>query len=521
MRGENNTMKSKNTSKGITLVAIVITIIVLMILAIVSIKLSRSSGMIEKAERTAIKYQESKEIEEIKLAIEQVKVKKLKTTIEKEKLQKEIDLNMGLNWGKVYYYYDGFLVSIIKSNRKYKINSDMEVSLINIEIIEDKNPGDITTGINGEELTGKDEKSPYEIWCIEDLLEWSNNYKKYSSSFIKLCTNLDFKSEVSYGNAEQKEYGDLNKDGEEQILIKELNSGIGFTPINDFSGVFDGNKHKISNIYINSPKQYVGLISTVYSSSIIKNLEVSGEIKLTSDNNIQHNSIGGIVGKGNGIIENCINDCNIKYKKGEIYGVGGIAGYYNGKINKCINKGRIEAYGVAGGICGTGDTTIINSINLGAVTGTGSLSGILGGNYWSGKANIYNSINIGDIVNSGKTIYDVSGGIYGYEANNMSEIQVFNCVNCGKIEANWSKGAIIAIIRLDESKTVARNCFYQEGKSGNQTKIATSYSIEYIKSQEFLGELNNFIYNEDGIDKSEWCKWKSESDGYPMVDFDN
>lgn len=26
---------------------------------------------------------------------------------------------------------------------------------------------------------------PYEIWCIEDLIEWSNNYNKYSKSNIK------------------------------------------------------------------------------------------------------------------------------------------------------------------------------------------------------------------------------------------------------------------------------------------------------------------------------------------------
>ena len=39
------------------------------------------------------------------------------------------------------------------------------------EFVKDTTPGDITKGITGDILTGEENK-PYEIWCIEDLVEW-------------------------------------------------------------------------------------------------------------------------------------------------------------------------------------------------------------------------------------------------------------------------------------------------------------------------------------------------------------
>ena len=47
---------------------------------------------------------------------------------------------------------------------------------------------------------GENEENAYEIWCIEDLLEWSKNYSQYKSSYIKLCRNLNFQSELSYAD---------------------------------------------------------------------------------------------------------------------------------------------------------------------------------------------------------------------------------------------------------------------------------------------------------------------------------
>ena len=69
-------MKSnlQNTQRGITLVALIITVIVLLILATVSIKLIMNGGIIDKAEKGTASYSEEEELEQIKLAVSSAKL---------------------------------------------------------------------------------------------------------------------------------------------------------------------------------------------------------------------------------------------------------------------------------------------------------------------------------------------------------------------------------------------------------------------------------------------------------------
>ena len=57
-----------NTNRGITLVALIITIIILLILAMVSIRLVMNGGIIDKANKATQAYKESEIQEQIKLA---------------------------------------------------------------------------------------------------------------------------------------------------------------------------------------------------------------------------------------------------------------------------------------------------------------------------------------------------------------------------------------------------------------------------------------------------------------------
>ena len=61
-----------------------------------------------------------------------------------------------------------------------------------------------------------------------------------------------------------------------------------------FGGLFDGNNHTISGLYINSPLEYVGLMGYVHSASI-SDLRVIGEIIATAIG-----SAGGIAGHTSG-----------------------------------------------------------------------------------------------------------------------------------------------------------------------------------------------------------------------------
>ena len=77
------------------------------------------------------------------------------------------------------------------------------------------------------------------------------------------------------------------------------NSGAGFEPIASFSGVFEGLGHKVSNLSINRPGvNNVGMFSTLPVGSVIQNLGLFG------GSTVGYGSVGGLVGRNDGIINN-------------------------------------------------------------------------------------------------------------------------------------------------------------------------------------------------------------------------
>lgn len=68
--------------------------------------------------------------------------------------------------------------------------------------------------------------------------------------------------------------------------------------INHFVGIFEGNNRKISGLNISEKSQrFVGLFS--YNKGIIKNIVLEGG-SITGERNV-----GAIIGRNEGIIENC------------------------------------------------------------------------------------------------------------------------------------------------------------------------------------------------------------------------
>ena len=150
-------------------------------------------------------------------------------------------------------------------------------------------------------------------------------------------------------------------------------TGKTFEPIGNssiyFSGTFDGQGHVISNLVINSASQYVGLFG--YSGGLtIKNVVLDSSCSITSS----------------------FNGSSFAY-------VGGIIGY-----------------------CGT--PTIENSVNMGSVTFSGTLSssssyflffgGIVGYlSSWNYDSTVKNCANYGDVTHSGRVIIHTSEGLLG------------------------------------------------------------------------------------------------------------
>ena len=199
----------RNTQKGITLVALVVTIVVLLILASITIgAVTSENGILRNANDAKEQTEIAEEKEIIDRATIQAMGNNKRGNIVEDELQEQLDKITGNGKTEADDVGEEFEVAFVESKRYYTVDKDGTVTGPQ-EIVEDKSPGDITKDKNGDSLKG-DEDEPYEIWCIEDLIEWSNNYANYQNANINLCTNLNFKSKHSYANSERTDYGDIN-----------------------------------------------------------------------------------------------------------------------------------------------------------------------------------------------------------------------------------------------------------------------------------------------------------------------
>lgn len=154
-----------------------------------------------------------------------------------------------------------------------------------------------------------------------------------------------------------------------------------FTPIginSSFKGTFDGNGHKISNLYVERAGR-AGLFASVYGASI-KNLTVEGTVVGSSYNGTDLTGVGGIVGFSTSqiLIENCVSNVNVL---SSCKNTGGICGFVNdvgSVIRNCINIGNIESGSdKTGGISGN-PGIVYNCANFGTVSGISNVAGIAG-----------------------------------------------------------------------------------------------------------------------------------------------
>ena len=394
-------LKLKSNSKGITLIALVITIIVLIILAGISINmLLGDNGIVTRTIKAAEDYNQK--------AIE-------------EKLQ---------------LLYLG--------------------ELINDNASGSKSTQDATTIL--EEMVGERDITQEDVDKFNQLLE------KYNEKIISMSSKEDISkigededyplngiyiqlSDITYEKTEQVEAigtkekpfsGIYNGNG------KKIN-GLNVNITSEDSGMFGVNVGTIKNIIIEDctiDSQYarVGII-VGSNSGIIENCIISsGEVKSSGNN--EGSRLGGISGENDddGIIRNCINHANIT---GEYKLVGGLCGYnLGGNIENCINYGTIEGPSQVGGIAGDSEgTNSEKTIHVKKCVNYGNVKGIANGNYTSGQiggivgCNFTYSI-IEDCKNEGtiESDYRMQGGIAGY-----SRYTIESCINEGKV-INTFKG---------------------------------------------------------------------------------
>lgn len=179
------------------------------------------------------------------------------------------------------------------------------------------------------------------------------------------------------------------------------NDGAGFEPIgaseNPFTGSFDGKIYKITELYIDTTGQYVGLFGFTGSSADIRNVSLEN-----SDISGGYYT-GGLVGKNQGSITH-------SYLTGSVNAmmyVGGLTGINDGSITSSYSDASIGSnFNFAGGLVGSNiaSGSITNSYSTGNVNGETNVGGLVGLNAGS----ITDSYSTGNVT--GNTLV---GGLIG------------------------------------------------------------------------------------------------------------
>ena len=349
------------------------------------------------------------------------------------------------------------------------------------EILEAGDPSvDLSGCMDFFALYGTDLKSPKGLGLVLDSTKTKavvgkvykiSSYENYSDvsdeaaagqKTFSISTESELNKIAEWTSGYGNNFNDITLVLEKDIALS-CDKDNSFTPIginSSFKGTFDGNGHKISNLYVERAGR-AGLFASVYGASI-KNLTVEGTVVGSSYNGTDLTGVGGIVGFSTSqiLIEKCVSNVNVS---SSCENAGGICGYVNdvdSVIRNCVNIGDIESsLDKAGGISGN-PGTVYNCANFGAV---------------SGKSNV--------------------AGIAGY-----TEKDVSLCYNAGKISISPSDGATsaAAIANVAGTDTVFYHyCYYKEGTADAAFK-GSSTGSEIIKfsdpnQQNLALELSNRI----------------------------
>lgn len=309
----------KSNKKGITLVALVITIIVLLILAGITINLAIGErGIIKMAQKAGKEYQDAN----------------IKEIIELYKLDEEMGTSTTLKEKLVQN-------NILNEEKLQKLETDGIVDLSNNILV-------ITN------YTG-----------LKKLSENVNNGNDYSGKTIYML------NDINCGATFNVETGEL--------LTGENFVPIGNDTKKVFIGTFDGVNYKITNLYIKEedPEKYTGFFGVIGQNAIVQNLTISDSYIHG------YYEVGAITGRNLGKIENCINKSTIISDYVETGGISGkcfgSAEIKNCTNYGNVKSYGAQIGGITGN-CDNGNISIANCTNYGTIEGEKNyIGGIVGG----------------------------------------------------------------------------------------------------------------------------------------------
>jgi len=221
---------------------------------------------------------------------------------------------------------------------------------------------------------------PYIITSAAEL----NAVRYNRSAFFRLGNDIDLTDYLAPGGEGYAKWGAAG--------WQPIGSEFWFSSKDPrFSGVFDGNRHKITGLWINRSDQDldVGLFGLAYGA-VIKNLGV----EITNAGVIGDTFVGGLAGRlfgslfyedgeerddiHGGIITNSFATGNVS----GIASVGGLVGVLeHGSITGSYATGDVDAFsgGVGGLVGGMLYSSIADSYAVGSISGNSGIGGLVGG----------------------------------------------------------------------------------------------------------------------------------------------
>ena len=273
---------------------------------------------------------------------------------------------------------------------------------------------------------------PYIIETAEDLNNIGNHPEDFNKCFLMVA--------------------DINLSGYTGTQFNIIGYYIDYYDNAPFTGVFDGNDHKVLNFtWTSNGIDYIGLFGCVGTGGQIKDLGLVN-VDVNAGTGLY---VGGLVGYNYASISNCystgrvignfsgglvglnigpINNC---YSTGNVSGavdwtsVGGLVGAnaYYGAITNCYSAGNVTGGWEVGGLVGRNDGTISKCYATGAVSGDYCYTGGLVGDNSSTITNCYSTGSVsGNNYVGGLVGYNVG---YDYEGDYRSTIT--NCYSTGNV----------------------------------------------------------------------------------------
>jgi hypothetical protein len=235
-----------------------------------------------------------------------------------------------------------------------------------------------------------------------------------------------------------------------------------------FTGVFDGNDHKIWNFtWHSTDANSIGLFGFVDEPAQIKNLGLEN----VDVNVINGMYVGGLVG-GNAYagITNC-------YSTGSVSGnerVGGLVGEnYGGTITNCYSTTSVSGTWLVGGLMGTNYGMMTDCHSASSVWGQWCIGGLVGSNAeW-----ITNCYSTGSV--SGNAVV---GGLVG--ANSYIFARISFCYSSGSVSGNERVGGLVG----SNIEAGIVNCYSSGSTSGNN---CVGGLAGYNTGNEFAGVIAN------------------------------